>query len=78
MQLTAAGRRRNIVHFQCLFEGKMLIVHQNGDNHILNFSFGEVYRRIYMYIQKSRFTASLTRRCETRFQTVYPMIYIPK
>ena len=27
MQLAAAVRRRNIVHFNCLFEGKMLIVH---------------------------------------------------
>ena len=27
VQLTAAVRRRNIVHFNCLFEGKMLIVH---------------------------------------------------
>ena len=26
MQLAAAVRRRNIVHFNCLFEGKMLIV----------------------------------------------------
>ena len=27
MQLAAAVRRRNKVHFNCLFEGKMLIVH---------------------------------------------------
>ena len=27
MQLAAAVCRRNIVHFNCLFEGKMLIVH---------------------------------------------------
>ena len=27
MQLAAAERRRNKVHFLCLFEGNMLIVH---------------------------------------------------
>ena len=37
MQLAAAGRKRNIAHFHCLFEGNMLIVHLNGDNHIQNF-----------------------------------------
>ena len=27
MQLAAAGCKRNIVHFHCLFEGKLLIMH---------------------------------------------------
>ena len=27
MQLAAAGRMRNKIHFHCLFEGKILIVH---------------------------------------------------
>ena len=27
MQLAADGRRRNKVHFHCIFEGKILIVH---------------------------------------------------
>ena len=27
MQLAAAGRRCNILHFHCLFEGKMRLVH---------------------------------------------------
>ena len=40
MQLAAAGRRRNQVHFYCLFEGKMLIVHYNEDNHIQIFHLG--------------------------------------
>ena len=40
MQLAAAKRRHNKVHFYCLFEGKMLIVHLNGDNHIQNFHLG--------------------------------------
>ena len=35
MQLAAAG------HVGCLFEGKMLIVHLNGDNLYSKFSFGE-------------------------------------
>ena len=34
IQLAAAGQRCNIVHFHCLFEGKMLIVYENGDSHI--------------------------------------------
>ena len=37
IQLVAAGRKRNMVHFHCLFEGKMLIVHLNWDNHTQNF-----------------------------------------
>ena len=41
MQLAAAGRRRNKVHFHCLFEGNMLIVHYNGDNHVQNFHLGK-------------------------------------
>ena len=32
--------RRNKVHFHCLFQGKMLIVHKNGDSHIQNFHLG--------------------------------------
>ena len=40
MQLAAAVRRRNIVHFNCLFEEKMLTAHKNGDNHIQNFHLG--------------------------------------
>ena len=40
------------------------------------FSFGEVYRRIY--VRKSRFTSPLTRRRKTKFPTVYPTIYLPK
>ena len=32
--------RRKKVNFHCLFEGKMLIVHYNGDNHIKNFHLG--------------------------------------
>ena len=43
---------------------------------IFKFSFGEVYRRIY--VQKSRFTARLARRSKTKFPTVYPTIYLPK
>ena len=42
MQLAAAGRRRNKVHFHCLFEGKMLIVHLNWDNHIQIFLWGGI------------------------------------
>ena len=38
------------------------------------FSFGEVYRRIY--VRKSRFTAPLARRRKTKFPTVYPTRYI--
>ena len=37
IQLVAAGRKRNMVHFHCIFEGKMLIVHLNLDNHTQNF-----------------------------------------
>ena len=37
---------------------------------------GGVYRRIY--VRKSCFTAALTRRCKTKFPTVYPTIYLPK
>ena len=43
MQLASGFRwtyRRNKVHFRCLFEGKMLIVHWNGDNHIQNVHLG--------------------------------------
>ena len=40
MQLAAAGPRRNIVHFHCLFEGKMLAMYYNGDNHIQHFHLG--------------------------------------
>ena len=40
------------------------------------FSFGEVYR--WIYVRKSRFTASLARRRKTKFPTVYPTIYLPK
>ena len=43
MQLAAAVSRRNMVHFNCLIEGKILIVHENavnGDNHIQNFHLG--------------------------------------
>ena len=40
MQMTAAGRRCNLVHFQSIFEGKMFIVHYNGDNHIQKFYLG--------------------------------------
>ena len=31
MQLAVAGHRCNILHFHCLFEGKMLLVHKDGD-----------------------------------------------
>ena len=31
LQLAAAGRRRNIVHFHCIFEEKKLTVLYNGD-----------------------------------------------
>ena len=48
MQLAATGRRRNILHLHCLFEGKILLVHQNGDNHIQNFSLGRYIVR-YMF-----------------------------
>ena len=43
MQLAAAVCRRNMVHFNCLIEGKILIVHENAvnrDNHIQNFHLG--------------------------------------
>ena len=33
-------KRRNKVHFRCHFEGKILIVHKNVDNHIQNFHLG--------------------------------------
>ena len=29
------------------------------------------------HVRKSRFTAPLTRRCKTKFPTVYPTIYLP-
>ena len=41
-----------------------------------NLSFGAVYRRIY--VRKLYFTAPLTRRCKTKFPTVYTTIYLPK
>ena len=40
MQLAAAERRCNKVRFHHLFEGKLLIVHMYGDNHIQNFHLG--------------------------------------
>ena len=43
--LCSSGRRRNIVHFHCLFEGKMLIVNKNGDNHIQNLYLGRYIAR---------------------------------
>ena len=45
------------------------MVHLNGDNHTQIFIWA-VYRRIYG--RKSRFTAPLTRRRNTKFPTVYP------
>ena len=31
-----------------------------------------------IYVRKSSFTAQLTRRCKTKFPTIYPTIYLPK
>ena len=43
MQLAAAGRIGTTKHmFTGFFLRKMLIVHQNGDNHILNYHLGRV------------------------------------
>ena len=36
VQLAATGCSHNILYFHCLFEGKMSLVHLNGDNHIQN------------------------------------------
>ena len=76
MQLTAAGCRCNIVHFRCHFKRKMLITALEWGLPYSKFSSREVYRRIY--IQKSSFTAPLTRRRKTQFPTVYPTIYLHK
>ena len=71
MQLAAAGRRRNMLHFLCLFEG------ENGtsDNHIQIFYLVSNIVR-YVYVLKSCFTASLyiIPRRKTKFPTVYPTI----
>ena len=72
MQLAAAGSRRNIVHFHCIFGAKMLIVHWNRNYHIQNFHLGRYIR------SESRFKAPPTRGRKTEFPTVYPTIYVSK
>ena len=57
MKLVTAACSHNILHFHCLFEGKMLLVHLNGDNHIQNIYLGN-YIIGYM-LKKSQFTAPL-------------------
>ena len=55
-------------------------VHLNGDNHIQKFSFGEVNH--WIYVRKSRFTATreapLPRSRKTQFPSAYPTITLPK
>ena len=69
MQMVATGRRRNIVHFHCLFEEKNVNSALEWGQPYSKFSFGEVYR--WIYVQKSLFTALLTCRHKTQFLTVY-------
>ena len=66
MQLEAAGRRRCILDFHCLFEGKMLSVHWKGETFFKIVICGGTYRR--MYIRKSFISET-----ETQFLTVYLM-----
>ena len=42
MQLAATGYRREILHFHCLLERRMLLVLYNGDNAIQNFIWGGI------------------------------------
>ena len=78
MQLAScsAGRRRcNMYIFTVFLKGKCYKCIRMG---IIKFkiSFWEVY--CWIYVRKSRFMASLTRRRKTKFPTVYPTIYLPK
>ena len=50
MQLAAVDFRHKILHGHCLFEGKMVLVHLNGDNHIQNFICGGISSNIYSEI----------------------------
>ena len=54
MQLAAADSRRNILHFHCLFEGKMSLAHWNGDNNIQYFCLGRYF--VTKYVRKPHFT----------------------
>ena len=76
MQLAAAGRIGATKYIFTVFsKGKFNYALEWGWLYSI-FSFGEVYRLIY--VRKSRFTAPLTRRRKTKFLTVYQMIYLPK
>ena len=76
MQLAAAGRIGATKYIFSVFLREKFNSALEWGYPYSKFSFGEVYRRIY--VRKSRFTALLTRRRKTKFPTVYPTIYLPK
>ena len=71
MQLAAAGRKFNILYCHCLFEGNLLRVHWNGNNHIKNFIWGGILWDVRSEIT---FFTPLTCHHKYNFLTVYPTI----
>ena len=56
MQLSVAGQGCNILHFYCLFEGKMLLVHKDGDFIFKIFIWGGISLDIHSEITFYSFT----------------------
>ena len=60
MQLAATVHRHNMVHFNCLIEGKILIVHENAVNqnfhlgrYIAGYTFGNHVLRLRLLRHKA-------------------------